>query len=71
MGGLGIRPSATMIQANQALLTKLGWQLAIHVDKLWFKVLKAQYYPNATLFFNSTCKSSSSWCWKGIFGTKV
>lgn len=66
MGGLGIQ---TFIVINKARQTKLGWQLATHAEKLWVKVLKAEYYLNTT-FFNFTCKSSSSWSWKRIFATK-
>ena len=39
-GGLGIRRVST---ANQALLGKMSWDLAVDNDSLWSRIIKGKY----------------------------
>ncbi|KAG2666985.1 hypothetical protein I3760_15G091300 [Carya illinoinensis] len=51
---------------NLVLLAKQGWRLLRNEDSLLYKVYKAKYFPNSSLFEAKVC-ASSSYIWKGIW----
>ncbi|XP_042946916.1 uncharacterized mitochondrial protein AtMg00310-like [Carya illinoinensis] len=62
-GGMGFRDLHLF---NLALLAKQGWRLLRNEDSLLYKVYKAKYFPNSSLFDSKVC-ASSSYVWKGIW----
>ena len=50
---------------NNALLAKLGWEMASNSDKMWVKVMKAKYLEGKS-FLKAPLKLNFSWNWKGI-----
>ncbi|XP_042969199.1 uncharacterized protein LOC122301911 [Carya illinoinensis] len=51
---------------NLALLAKQGWRLLRNDDSLLYKVYKAKYFPNSSLF-EAKAGASSSYVWNGIW----
>ena len=58
-GGLGITSTQ---HRNQAILMNQAWRLYSNLSSLWARVLKAKYFPHATLFTSPrTSKGSHIW----------
>ncbi|KAF5451602.1 hypothetical protein F2P56_026695 [Juglans regia] len=62
-GGLGFKKLSDF---NLALLAKQGWRLLTHQNSLLFRVFKARYFPNCSLF-EAKIDFNASFVWKGIF----
>jgi hypothetical protein len=54
---------------NNALLAKLGWEMASNSDKMWVKVMKEKYLRGKS-FLKALLKLIFSWNWKGIWGSR-
>lgn len=65
-GGLGIR---TFREMNQALVAKLGCQLAVEEDRLRVKLIKSKYFP-FTDFLHCNPTVSGTWLWCGILDSR-
>ncbi|KAG8372343.1 hypothetical protein BUALT_Bualt12G0056200 [Buddleja alternifolia] len=63
LGGLGLRK---MEHINQALISKLAWNMAANSPKIWVKMLSAKYLVNNTFFNSSSAAHNSSWTWQDI-----
>lgn len=61
-GGLGFR---LFSDYNSDLVTKLGWQMCNHREKLWVRVLWAKYCNDDAVSPQRTM-GGSSWLWQGI-----
>lgn len=61
-GGISLR---TMVDMNQALLAKLGWQFITNKHLMWVKALEARYCRNPS-FFNAPNPVGASWIWKSL-----
>ncbi|GLT24834.1 hypothetical protein SLA2020_000030 [Shorea laevis] len=61
-GGLGLRSTA---DHNQALITKLGWQLISDSERPWCRALLKKYVQNESMLL-CTPPSSASSTWKSI-----
>lgn len=66
LGGLGFRRFKDI---NSTLLAKLGWKLALGVDSLWCRVLKAKYLKRNS-FFEVHKTSGMSFVWQGIISSR-
>jgi hypothetical protein len=64
--GLGLRRSADM---NNALLAKLGWNVAKKDDKPWVRFMNAKYLRGKS-FWSAKASTKSSWVWKSILSTR-
>ncbi|GKV16237.1 hypothetical protein SLEP1_g26909 [Rubroshorea leprosula] len=62
LGGLDLRSAR---ENNQALVTKLGWQLISDPNKPWFKALLAKYLKNGSLI-NCSIVQTASVTWKNL-----
>ncbi|GLT28349.1 hypothetical protein SLA2020_032890 [Shorea laevis] len=62
LGGLGLRSAR---ENNQAMITKLGWQLISTLSKPWCKALLAKYLKNGSLMHCSITQTASA-TWKSI-----
>jgi hypothetical protein len=65
-GGLGLRRS---LDTNYALISKLGWSLAVNEDKTWVSLLKSKYL-NGVPFMQVISSTNSSWLWQGILKSR-
>lgn len=54
---------------NLALLSKLGWMIAIDDNRLWVEVLRRKYLQGDS-FFSCTWKMGDSPIWKGILNSR-
>ncbi|KAG8374862.1 hypothetical protein BUALT_Bualt10G0039700 [Buddleja alternifolia] len=63
VGGLGLRK---MEHINQALVSKLAWNVAANPPKIWVQILSAKYLTNSNLFHVSSPAHNPSWTWKDI-----
>ena len=63
MGGLGLRKSEDF---NQALLTKLAWEVQKNEDKLWVKIFRRKYLKVGS-FTNIRPPKQVSWICKSLF----
>ncbi|KAG8382638.1 hypothetical protein BUALT_Bualt05G0098200 [Buddleja alternifolia] len=63
VGGLGLRK---MEHINQALISKLAWNMAANSPKIWVKMLSAKYLVNNNFFNSSSVAHNSSWTWQDI-----
>lgn len=61
-GGLGFRDLKCF---NLALLAKQCWRLLNNQDSLFYKVCKANYFPN-TSFLDAAVPNHSSYAWRSI-----
>ena len=52
-------------QLNQALLAKHVWRLVHQKDNLLFKVFKAKFFPDGTIF-NAGMLTNCSYAWRSI-----
>ncbi|GLU14892.1 hypothetical protein SLE2022_314330 [Rubroshorea leprosula] len=62
LGGLGLRSAK---ENNQALITKLGWQLISNPSKPWCRALTAKYLKCGSLMYCPTSPIASA-TWKSI-----
>ncbi|GLU11146.1 hypothetical protein SLE2022_279100 [Rubroshorea leprosula] len=62
LGGLGLRSAR---ENNQAMITKLGWQLISTPNKPWCKALLVKYLKNGPLMHCSIIQTASA-TWKSI-----
>ena len=65
-GGFGLRRS---LDTNHALISKLGWSLAVNEDKTWVSLLKPKYL-NGVPFMQVISSTNSSWLWQGILKSR-
>ena len=63
MGGLGLKKSEDF---NQALLTKLAWEVPKNEDKLWVKIFRRKYLKVGS-FTNIRPPKQVSWICKSLF----
>ncbi len=54
---------------NKALLSKLGWSVAINEDKPWVKYLSVKYLRGKS-FWNVKARGEASWVWKSILSIR-
>ena len=57
-GGLGVLDTRTM---NICLLSKWFWKMNMAKDELWFRLLKAKYFPKSDYRVARTVKGSQFW----------
>ncbi|GLT29228.1 hypothetical protein SLA2020_041080 [Shorea laevis] len=62
LGGLGLRSAK---ENNQALITKLGWQLISNQNKPWCRALSTKYLKGESLL-HCPISSTASATWKSI-----
>jgi hypothetical protein len=65
-GGLGLRRT---LDTNYALISKLGWSLAVDEDKAWVSLLKSKYLKGVP-FMQIIPSQNCSWLWKGILKSR-
>ena len=61
-GGIGFK-DLTMF--DEAMLAKLAWRLLKDDNSLFYRVFKAQFFPNGSLLFAKD-SSLASYAWKSI-----
>ena len=63
--GLGFKD---LCKFNEAMLAKHVWRLIHDMDSLFYKVFKANYFPNCSVF--EAKSASGSFAWKSILHSK-
>ena len=63
--GLGFKD---LCKFNEAMLAKHVWRLIHNTDSLFYKVFKAKYFPNCSVF--EAKLASGSFAWKSILHSK-
>ena len=65
-GGLGFKD---LCKFNKTMLAKQVWRLLHDKESLFYRVFKAKYFPNNSIF--EAKSSSGSFVWKSILWSKV
>ena len=64
-GGLGFKD---LWKFNKAMLAKQVWRFIQDIDSLFYKVFRAKYFPNCSIF--EAASSSNSFAWKNILRSR-